>query len=80
MEHDHKAIHNGKDCNCKGIMSYRKNCKNVWLDGNGNLKRPVGWSTCSKNDFIKQYYSQEDNWCMDPLTTNFCGKSKKKFV
>jgi len=74
MEHDHKAIHKGKDCNCKGIMSYKKNCKNVWIDGNGILKRPVSWSTCSKNDFIKQYDSQKDNWCMDPFTTNFCAK------
>ena len=74
MEHDH--VHGGVDgpCNCKGTMSKSRYCKKIWP----NKTRPEAWSTCSKNDFIKQYESQKNNWCMEPITTNFCGKSKKK--
>ncbi len=81
MAHDHAESHKGTDCNCKGVMSYGSKCKTEWAHQNG--KKPVAWSTCSKNDFIKHYNEQKNNWCMDrelAPATSYCGKSKKKFV
>jgi hypothetical protein len=74
MAHDHDESHKGTDCNCKGVMSYGSKCKTEWQHQNG--KKPVAWSTCSKNDFIKQYNAQKNNWCMDrelAPATNYCG-------
>ena len=76
MKHNHHDDHGGDTghCVCDGGMSYGKHCKTKWQDG----KKPVKWSTCSKNDFTEYFYSNQKNWCMAPITTNFCGKSKKK--
>ena len=51
----------------KGVMSYDQHCSVI----------PVSWSSCSRNDFIKQYNKYQNIWCMAAKTSNFCGKFKK---
>ena len=60
MWHDFDPRHGGWNSTCnkqRGVMSYSMN---------SNYKHP--WSTCSKNDFQKQYnniLSMEMSWCLE---------------
>ena len=60
MWHDFSTRHGGKNSKCdkgKGIMSYSEN---------PNYKHP--WSSCSKNDFQKQYnniLNMKMSWCLE---------------
>merc|ERR1712038_1888865 len=70
MWHDFSTRHGGKNSKCdkgKGIMSYSEN---------PNYKHP--WSSCSKNDFQKQYnniLNMKMSWCLEAVSSNFCGSS-----
>jgi len=70
MWHDFDPRHGGWNSTCnkqRGVMSYSMN---------PNYKHP--WSTCSKNDFQKQYnniLSMEMTWCLEAVSSNFCASS-----